>query len=223
MKEHFIVWLTPRFIKAIIAFLSNTIRWEYVDWRYSSTVPERHIFAFWHSRILMMGVGLKGCHGYTLISEHRDGSFIADTLHLQGFRTVRGSSSRSGARVLLQMIRLAKKENCDFGITPDGPRGPREKVQMGTVQLAKKTGLPVRPVMWATKRQWSITSSWDHFRIPKPFTRGVFVYGEPVFVAPDANNDEALVRIQHMMDITQAAADGYFKELDLTKKASLIG
>jgi len=212
LKDHLIVWLTPRLIKAIIAFLSSTIRWEYVGWRYNPTDLERHIFAFWHARILMMGTGLKGCHGYTLISEHRDGSFIADTLYLQGFRTVRGSSSRGGARALLQMIRLSRKENCDFGITPDGPKGPREKVQMGTVQLAKKTGLPVRPVMWATKRQWSITSSWDHFRIPKPFTRGVFVYGEPVFVALNADDDEALVRIQQTMDVTQAAADRYFED-----------
>ena len=222
MKERLITWLTPRLIKVAIALLSSTIRWAHIDWRYNSTAPERHIFAFWHSRILMMGTGLKGCHGYTLISEHRDGSFIADALHLQGFRTVRGSSSNGGARVLLQMIRASRKENCDFGITPDGPKGPREKVQMGTVLLAKKTGLPIRPVMWATKRQWSITSSWDHFYIPKPFTRGVFIFGEPVFIAPNADDGEALVRIQHAMDVSQEAADNYFGEPDLAIKASPV-
>lgn len=205
-------WLVPRLIRMIIALLSHTIRWEYAGWRYDPTDPGRHIFAFWHARILMMGTGLKGCRGYTLISEHRDGGYIADTLHLQGFRTVRGSSSRGGARALLQMVRTFQRENCDFGITPDGPRGPREKVQPGAVQLAKKTGLPIRPVIWATKRQWRITSSWDHFYIPKPFTRGVFVYGEPLFIAADSDDSEALDRVQQAMDATQEAADSYFDQ-----------
>jgi len=212
MKERLIRWLVPRLIKVIIAFLSNTIRWEYDGWRYDPTDPERHIFAFWHARILMMGTALKGCRGYTLISEHRDGGYIADTLHLQGFRTIRGSSTRGGARALLQMVRTHQKENCDFGITPDGPKGPREKVQSGTVQLAKKTELPVRPVIWATKRQWRITSSWDHFYIPKPFTRGVIVYGEPLFIAADEDESKALARLQQAMDATQEAADSYFEQ-----------
>lgn len=211
MKEQLITWIAPRLIKVIIAFLSNTIRWEYIGDRYDPADPGRHIFAFWHARILMMGTGLKGCHGYTLISEHRDGGFIADTLHLQGFRVIRGSSTRGGARALLQMVRTFRNENCDFGITPDGPKGPREKVQVGTVQLAKKTGLPVRPVIWAAKRQWRITSSWDHFYIPKPFTRGVFVYGDPVTVAADVDDSEALARVQQAMDATQKLADNYFK------------
>lgn len=212
MKERLTRWLVPRLIKMIIATLSYTIRWEYVGWRYDPAAPERHIFTFWHARILMMGTGLKGCRGYTLISEHRDGGYIANTLHLQGFRTIRGSSTRGGARALLQMVRAFQRENCDFGITPDGPGGPREKVQIGTVLLAKKTGLPVRPVIWATKRQWRITSSWDHFYIPKPFTRGVFVYGEPLSVAADSDDSEALDRIQQAMDATQKAADSYFDQ-----------
>ena len=212
MKERLIRWLVPRLIKAIIAFLSGTIRWEYVGWKYDPAGSEHHIFAFWHARILMMGTGLKGCRGYTLISEHRDGGYIADTLHLQGFRTIRGSSTRGGARALLQMVRTFQRENCDFGITPDGPGGPREKVQIGSVLLAKKTGLPVRPVIWATKRQWRITSSWDHFYIPKPFTRGVFVYGEPLFIAADSDDGEALDRVQQAMDTAQDRADSYFNQ-----------
>ncbi|NOR72831.1 MAG: DUF374 domain-containing protein [Mariprofundaceae bacterium] len=210
MKDRLTRWLVPRLIKMIIATLSHTIRWEYVGRRYDPADPGRHIFAFWHARILMMGTGLKGCRGYTLISEHRDGGYIADTLHLQGFRTIRGSSTRGGARALLQMVRTFQRENCDFGITPDGPGGPREKVQIGTVLLAKKTRLPVRPLIWATKRQWRITSSWDHFYIPKPFTRGVFVYGEPLSVAADEDDGEALNRVQRAMDATQKAADSYF-------------
>ncbi|NWF36300.1 lysophospholipid acyltransferase family protein [Mariprofundus sp. KV] len=212
MRERLLIWLVPRLIRLIIAFLSLTIRWQRLGGCYDPAAPERHIFAFWHARILMMGVALRGCRGYTLISEHRDGGYIADTLQLQGFRTIRGSSTRGGARALLQMVRTYQKERCDFGITPDGPKGPRERVQLGTIQLAKKTGLPIRPVIWATKRQWRITSSWDHFYIPKPFTAGVIVYGEAVSVAADADDHEALLSVQQAMDATQQAADSFFKQ-----------
>jgi len=210
MKDRLMVWLVPRLIRLIIALVSYAIRWQYVGDRYDPADQARHFFAFWHARLLMMGDALRGSRGYMLISEHRDGGYIADTLHLQGFRTVRGSSTRGGARALLQMVRTYQNENCDFGITPDGPKGPREKAQMGTIQLAKKTGLPIRPVIWASKRQWRITSSWDHFYIPKPFTAGVIVYGDTVEVAADGDDQAALRALQEAMDITQQAADNYF-------------
>ncbi len=210
VKQHFLGWIVPRVILLICKILQMTIRWEYVGERYDANNSERHIFAFWHARLLMMGVGLKGCRGYALISEHRDGGYIADALQLMGFRTIRGSSTRGGAKALLQMVRKSREEHCDFGITPDGPKGPREKVQLGTVQLAMKTALPVQPVIWATRAHWRVTSSWDHFYIPKPFTRGVFVFGEKVEVEADADMQDALARVQHAMDETQLRADTYF-------------
>jgi len=203
-------WLTPRLIRCIISILSVTVRWEFSGDRYCSDSGKQHIFVFWHARLLMMGVGLKGCNGYTLISPHRDGGFIADTLALQGFRAVRGSSTRGGSRALIRMIQMSKNESCDFGITPDGPKGPREIVKPGIVLLAKKTGVKIYPVMWATSRRWRITTSWDHFYIPRPFSKGIFVFGEPLFIGPDENNGDALVRIQSAMDAVQQKADSYY-------------
>jgi len=211
IQEKLLIWLVPRLIRMIISILSSTVRWRYCGERFHPDSSEQHIFSFWHARLLMMGTGLKGCNGYTLISSHRDGGFIADTLQLQGFKAIRGSSTRGGSRALSQMIRKAKNESCDFGITPDGPKGPREKVKPGVVLLAKKTGVKVYPVAWATCRRWRIRSSWDHFYIPKPFAAGVFVFGKPLKIGSDENNVTALERIQHAMDITQEKADGYFQ------------
>ncbi len=210
MKRRLGIWLIPHLIRITIAGLSATIRWEFSGGCYQSNSGEQYIFAFWHARLLMMGKGLKGCKGYTLISEHKDGSLIADTLSLQGFRVIRGSSSRGGSRALIQMIRKSRNEECDFGITPDGPKGPREIVKPGIVLLARKTGLKIYPVMWATKHHWRITKSWDHFYIPKPCTRGVFVFGEPLRIDANADESKSLIRIQSAMDATQKEADCYF-------------
>jgi len=210
MKVTLITWLTPQLIRCIISSLSVTIRWKFIGNQYDSESDDQHIFAFWHCRLLMMGTGLKGCNGYTLISSHRDGGFIADTLALQGFKTIRGSSTHGGARALIRMIQKSKSESCDFGITPDGPKGPRSVVKPGIIMLAKKTGVKIYPVMWATSGYWQITSSWDHFYIPKPFSRGVFVFGDALFIAEDELVEDARIRIQSAMDAVQESADRHF-------------
>ena len=211
MKNRLIVWLVPRVIKLIILFLLNTIRWQVVGKEYSRDEPQRNIYAFWHARMLMIPRISKSraWHGYMLISSHRDGGFIADAMHLLGIDTVRGSSTRGGARAMLKMLRAVKDENRHLGITPDGPKGPREVVQKGTVQLAMSSGLPIIPVCYATKRHWRI-NSWDRFYIPQPFTSGVFVMGDEVAVSKNDDINDAMLRVQQAMDAVQLLADGFF-------------
>jgi len=207
MKSRLLHWLVPRLIKAVIVFMSVTIRWRFIG-DHPRDCSERYIYAFWHNRILMAVIGLSGRPGYMLISNHRDGKFIADTIHLFGVKSIRGSTTRGGARALLGMVRRFREEHCNFGITPDGPQGPREVVQPGVLQLARKTGLPVRPVAWATSRNWRVTSSWDYFYIPQPFSRGVYIYGEPVSISADEDNASALARIQAAIDAVCEQAEG---------------
>jgi len=210
MKDRLLIWLLPRLIKLIYLFLVNTIRWQSVGKTYDPDDPQRKLYVFWHARMLMIPRLSRGIwHGYMLISSHRDGGFIADTMHLLGIETVRGSSTRGGARAMRKMLRAVQEEHRHLAITPDGPKGPREKVQKGTIQLALKAGLPIIPVCYATKRHWRV-NSWDHFYIPQPFTRGVFVFGEAVIVDPDEDMDVAIARTQQSMDDAQQLADNYF-------------
>ncbi len=198
--------LVPRLIVLVHRLLAATIRWEFVGERWRPGA-EPYLLAFWHSRILMMPYAYRGWDGRMLISEHRDGAFIADAVERLGIQSVRGSSTRGGARAMLEMIRWARKGH-SLGITPDGPRGPAERVQMGTVALAKKTGLPLRAVCYATRRHLR-ARSWDRFYIPLPFTRGVFVIGEPVYA--DSEDDRVnLERFQRAMDEVCRRAETYF-------------
>lgn len=208
--DRLLIWLVPRLIRIAFHFLNSSIRWQEVGGPvFRPEEPQRYIHAFWHARLLMLLRVTHGWHGYMLISEHRDGGFISDTLNLCGVATVRGSTTRGGARAMLSMLRAVQKEGRHLGITPDGPKGPAEKVQKGTIQLAMKSGLPIMPICWATSRCWR-ADSWDRFYIPQPLSRGVFVFGEPIFVAPDDDMEEALARVQQGMDEAQQRADGFF-------------
>jgi len=209
VKERVITWLVPRLIWLIHLFLTRTILWERVGTPYDPNQQQHFIMTVWHARILVMPYGFRGWPGYMLASQHRDGRFIADAVGLMGIEAIYGSSTRGGARAMLEMVRRVRRENCDLGITPDGPKGPREVVQPGVAQLAMKTGLPVWPVCAATRRHWR-ANSWDRFYIPKPFTRGVLVYGDYLYIDRDEPADQAVARIQAAMDEVQRRADTYF-------------
>jgi len=120
---------------------------------------ERAIFTFWHGRMLMIPI-LRFMRYQTdrrgpftvMVSRHRDGELISRTIGYLGIGTSRGSTTRGGASVLKEVIRLARK-GYNIAITPDGPKGPRFTVQMGTIQAAKATGLPIFPVTFSARKK----------------------------------------------------------------------
>ncbi len=110
------------------------------------------IFAFWHSRQLMMPLAYRGREIYVLISRHRDGEIIARIIARFGFRSVRGSTTRGGVRALRELIRVGRS-GVDLCVTPDGPKGPAQVAQAGVVELAKATGLPIVPVTFSCSKK----------------------------------------------------------------------
>ena len=113
---------------------------------------QRCIFAFWHSRQLMMPLAYRGSQIYILISRHRDGELIRRIVSRFGFRAVRGSTTRGGAAALRELVQLGRS-GADLAITPDGPKGPRQVAQMGVIHLAKATGLPIVPVTFSCSKK----------------------------------------------------------------------
>ena len=165
------------------------------------------IFSFWHGRLLIPSFTHRGRGVGILISIHRDGEYIARVVDRMGFKTIRGSSTRGGVPGLKGMLRLAER-GCDVAFTPDGPRGPRYRVQPGVIYAASRTGLPVVPCAVEANPAW-VLNSWDEFTIPKPFSRTVILQGEAIPVPPDigrAGIDEYRLRLESAMHERMAAA-----------------
>ena len=93
------------------------------------------IIVFWHGQQLMMPLGYRGKLAYILISQHRDGELIYRIVRRFGFGSVRGSTTRGGTLALRQLIRHGR-QGADLVITPDGPQGPRHKVQGEVLSLS---------------------------------------------------------------------------------------
>jgi len=137
------------------------------------------IYAFWHSRLLILSYAHRFENIHILISKHKDGEYIALAISGLGYKSIRGSTTRGGMRAMKELIDVALEY--DIGITPDGPRGPKEKVQDGILYLAYKTGKPIIPVSCNARRKWTL-NSWDNFIIPKLFSPAKIIYGKPIFV-----------------------------------------
>jgi lysophospholipid acyltransferase (LPLAT)-like uncharacterized protein len=148
------------------------------------------VFVLWHGRLLPPTYHHRQQGVVTLISQHRDGEYITRVVHRWGYIAVRGSSSRGGMQALRELLRHLRAGR-SLAITPDGPRGPREKLKLGPLLAAQRAGAPVIPVGSAASRA-RFFGGWDRFLIPMPFARLQVVYGEPVWIPRDA--DEAALQ-----------------------------
>jgi lysophospholipid acyltransferase (LPLAT)-like uncharacterized protein len=142
-----------------------------------------YVYSFWHAQILLMMYARFARPATVMISQHRDGELIASTVRRFGIDAARGSTTRGGSEALRRMVRLAAEGRVII-FTPDGPRGPRHAVQPGVVRAAQLARIPIIPAALIAPRKKRL-SSWDRFEIPFPFSRVLYLYGEPIEIPRD--------------------------------------
>jgi lysophospholipid acyltransferase (LPLAT)-like uncharacterized protein len=192
-------WLGAQVVRAWM----RTMHYEYrplgpnVDPRQDG-MAERYIYAFWHENLLAPLSQYAQPNIRVLISRHADGQIIAELARHLGFGLVRGSSTRGGVEAVRQMLRLGQEAH--LAVTPDGPRGPRRRIQLGLIYLAAHTGLPIVPVGIGYRRPWRM-KSWDHFAIPKPGSFMTCVTPDPISISPDAGKEDLEHHQQHVEQV----------------------
>jgi lysophospholipid acyltransferase (LPLAT)-like uncharacterized protein len=144
------------------------------------------IYIFWHENILFP-LYLRGhCDLAMLLSRHRDADILTEVANHLGFEFVRGSTFGGGSTALRELLR--KSERMNLTITPDGPRGPRRVLAHGPIYLSSKLALPLVAMGFGYDRPWR-ARSWDHFAVPKPYSRARAVVSPPVFIPPRLDRD----------------------------------
>ena len=171
----FLFYLLLRFYRILISIkVEDTLNLQ----TYSKPV----IFAFWHETILFLPFAAPRRRSVDiLISTHRDGRFASDIIKYFGLGTIGGSSNREPAKAFLSMLKKIKQSKNDIGITPDGPKGPRRELKYGVVELAYLSKSPIIPIVCKTSSAWRV-NSWDRMIIPKPFSKVVFKFLEPIYI-----------------------------------------
>ncbi len=159
-----------------------------------------YVVAFWHGELLMQPFNYQKLkpHGKVsaMISDHRDGEAITKTVEHLGIHSVRGSSTRGGAKALIAAIKELKGGD-DIAITPDGPKGPRHSIADGIVAISKKTDAKILAFNCKPTKYWQF-KSWDKFIVPKPFGTLEFFISEPLDIS-DMENEVAKEFIKEKM------------------------
>lgn len=192
----------------VIRLLTATLRMEVRDLcgigsRESGVPPV--IYILWHSRFLSVPAAWNRiCREHrkavTLTSASHDGDMVARAMAVFGLGAVRGSTSRRGVAALVG-LRRALQEGMDVCLTPDGPRGPRYKMQPGAIKLAESGGVPIVPVHVRFSSAWRL-KTWDRFVIPKPFSRVEVTFAEPITVPrglDEAAFETQRIRLEKLM------------------------
>lgn len=160
------------------------------------------VYILWHSRILPLLYHRRGEGVALLISRHRDGSYLAALSERWGYQVVRGSSKRGGEVGLLGLVRHLRRGGA-VALTPDGPRGPAERMKPGALAAAQHASALVIAAGARASSAWWI-ESWDRFCLPKPFARVDVAYSPAFGVAAGKDGlREALARAARALaDVT---------------------
>jgi len=199
--------LIPRAAYPLIATLGRTFRWRIEGAEHYDRVlasGRQPIMAFWHGRILPATIFFQRRGIVVITSANFDGEWIAGIIERFGYGTARGSSSRGGARALVE-LRKTMAAGKPTAFTMDGPRGPAKVAQPGAVFLAKITGNPIVPFHIESTRHWT-ARSWDRTQVPKPFSDVAIAIGERFEVAADVD-DAGLEARRVALEATLAALE----------------
>lgn len=201
LKERILIRVVDLACYLLMRVIGATIRFEVRGWEnYESVVSSGRlpVWPFWHERIFLSTIYFRNRGIIVITSKSKDGEYIARFIQRFGFGAIRGSSSRGGARALVEM-KKAMAKGMEIAFTVDGPRGPRREAKPGPIYLAKLTGNPVLPFLMEPKNYWTL-KTWDRLQIPRPFTKALLVIGEPFEVERDADEGHIEAKVAEMQN-----------------------
>ena len=183
---------TYRLAKFLINILAFTWRIEYKNANFS----RKSIVVFWHGLMLPGWYAFKNNNAIAVISLSKDGELLANLLSDWGFDFIRGSSSHGGKDVLNEIVEYSGKKW--ILMTPDGPRGPRNKMKAGAFIAAQRSGVPVYLCGINVYCKYTFKKSWDKFILPMPFSKIEINYTGPFFIDKNLSRDETDRKIKEL-------------------------
>lgn len=177
--------------------------------------PYVHAILHAHQLAALLNHGEPSCGA--MISRSTDGELVIPLCRLARIHPFRGSTRRAGSNkggraALAVMIDFMQATGLPCTFTVDGPRGPRNHVQLGVAVSAKETGAQVIALAIVPRRRWILARTWDRLQIPKPFTTFDAIFAPPIDpnAFPDVEDlrceiEATLNRVEHELDPSESA------------------
>ena len=192
LLKHFIVQqllALIAFIYIVFVKITSNIKYENID------SPKKYwqnkkpfILAFWHGQLMTFSYTWKINKKLNILaSSHSDGRFGASIARYFKVNNIPISSDSNN--LSLRPIFKILNSNNYIAITPDGPRGPKEKVSEGIIKIAKISKVPIIPVGFGSSKNFCL-KSWDSFLITLPFSKCRIVWGDSITIPENLEDQE---------------------------------
>jgi len=184
--------LSHKLVVSLINLVSKTWRINVIG-----DIPEMPaIIIFWHGLMLPGWKIFSDKSPYAVVSQSKDGEILSALLKKWGFKLIRGSSSKSGKEVLAE-ITLNAQDNYLL-MTPDGPRGPINKMKPGALIASLRTGTPLYLCGIKINSKITFDRSWDKFQLPLPFSKIEITYSQPFILSKELSREEISKKIEEL-------------------------
>jgi lysophospholipid acyltransferase (LPLAT)-like uncharacterized protein len=157
----------------------------------------------------------------TLASKHGDGRFVGKVTEKFGMISVLGSSKdgRKSSRGIdfssMRKIVEGLRKGDSLAITPDGPRGPNQKVNGELINIARLTGAKILPISCHSSRCLQL-NTWDKLKIPLPFSSLFFCFDSALIAVNKSASKEEVAEIklftEQRLNFVQQESFEIFKE-----------
>ena len=209
-----------------ISLISRTVRWQsegdehLEDIHQIRTSRDLHVLA----RPDLSGNLLLAQSRHCRHDQHESGWRSDRTVHsaIWLWRGARIEFARRPARA--GAARRDIQRGKDAAFTIDGPRGPRYVAKQGPVLLAFKTGAAIFCFHISMKRKIQLRS-WDEFQIPLPFTTAIVLKAPPIWVPPNATEEQLRAlheQMQKVLDDLRVRGDAGLARTETTPALSSI-
>jgi lysophospholipid acyltransferase (LPLAT)-like uncharacterized protein len=201
MKRFLSTWLIKLIVFPLISLWFRSLQLS----KKAVELPKDTILLFWHRHIFAVIAYLSRFSSerslVALVSGSEDGRLLQTLLNAFGFSVVEGSSSDGGFGSLLKAEKILQN-GATILITPDGPKGPAEKIKSGAILLARYSAKPIVCVHAQYQGFWQL-GSWDRAILPKPFTHCEIISSKPFFIdrkVPEIIQTELKNRLEASLD-----------------------
>lgn len=180
------------------------------------------IFALWHGQHLVAPALMpKRLKTVALFSRSSDAEINALVAQKFGIETARGSGGRpdqqalgkGGARALI-LLKKALDAGKAVCMIADIPGGTPRDAGLGIVTLAKISGRPIVPIAIASSRRLVLEKTRDKTTINLPFGHICTIFGDPISVPADADQDQLEQLRQRVTDVMNEITEEARRKVD---------
>ncbi|WP_102829810.1 lysophospholipid acyltransferase family protein [Bartonella bovis] len=215
----FVVWLLVNYLRFVYWTNPRLKNSDDLIKTYNAYNP--FIITFWHGRHIMAPfLRSRDEVVMAMFSRSADAEINAQLAKKLGLEIVRGSGGRDqthhvnkrGAQAFLTLKNALKSGKTAAMIADISHKKAREAGR-GIILLAKLSGRPIIPCVYAFSKEKILEKTWDKTAIPLPFGRSIVLVGEAFFVSRDASDILLEEKRMQLTDIMNRLTDEAYNRL----------